>query len=49
MGTDGGSGRVLTVTGVPEVGAWEAPVLLNQTWVHTPELNKAGLLAARLW
>ena len=25
------------------MGTWEAPVLLNQTWVHTAECNKASL------
>ena len=36
--------RCLQSLGHKNVGAWEAPVLLNKTWVHTPEFSKASLL-----
>ena len=33
----------LTVTGPQGSGSLGGPVLLNQTWAHTPECNKANL------
>ena len=45
MGTGHGLWRrCLQSLGHKDMGAWEAPVLLNKTWVHTPEFSKASLL-----
>ena len=48
MGTGHGLWRrCLQSLGHKDMGAWEHgsnPVLLNKTWVHTPEFSKASLL-----